>query len=167
MNIYVGNLSFDETETSLKEAFAAHGDVTTARIITDRETGRSRGFGFVEMSDQTQAQAAIAALNGTNLSGRDLTVNEAKPREKRQHAAATPREGTRGRDPHLRHQHGRGPSPRWRRHPRALEAAAPGPGDQGERRRRAVGVLSCQRPIESPRGIGSPIRLRRDVRFPV
>jgi len=81
MNIYVGNLSFDETEASLETAFAAHGEVTSARIITDRETGRSRGFGFVEMSDQTQAQAAIAALNGTNLNGRDLTVNEAKPRE--------------------------------------------------------------------------------------
>ena len=81
MNIYVGNLSFDETEGSLETAFAAHGEVTSARIITDRETGRSRGFGFVEMSDQTQAQAAIAALNGTNLNGRDLTVNEAKPRE--------------------------------------------------------------------------------------
>ena len=83
MNIYVGNLSFDETETSLESAFAAHGEVTSARIITDRETGRSRGFGFVEMSDQTQAQAAIAALNGTNLNGRDLTVNEARPREDR------------------------------------------------------------------------------------
>ena len=83
MNIYVGNLSFDESETSLKEVFATHGDVTTTRIITDRETGRSRGFGFVEMSDQAQAQAAIAALNGTNLNGRDLTVNEARPREDR------------------------------------------------------------------------------------
>ena len=83
MNLYVGNLSFDETETSLEAAFAAHGEVTSARIITDRETGRSRGFGFVEMSDQAQAQAAIAALNGTNLNGRDLTVNEARPREER------------------------------------------------------------------------------------
>ena len=83
MNIYVGNLSFDETEGSLEAAFAAHGEVTSARIITDRETGRSRGFGFVEMSDQAQAQAAIAALNGTNLNGRDLTVNEARPREDR------------------------------------------------------------------------------------
>ena len=83
MNIYVGNLSFDETEASLESVFAAHGEVTSARIITDRETGRSRGFGFVEMSDQTQAQAAIAALNGTNQNGRDLTVNEARPREDR------------------------------------------------------------------------------------
>ena len=83
MNIYVGNLSFDETEASLESVFAAHGEVTSARIITDRETGRSRGFGFVEMSDQAAAQAAIAALNGTNLNGRDLTVNEARPREDR------------------------------------------------------------------------------------
>ncbi len=83
MNIYVGNLSFDETETSPATAFAAHGEVTSARIITDRETGRSRGFGFVEMSDQEQAQAAIAALNGTTVNGRELTVNEARPREDR------------------------------------------------------------------------------------
>ncbi len=80
MNIYVGNLSFDETETSLEAAFAAHGEVTSTRIITDRETGRSRGFGFVEMGDQTQAEAAIAALNGSNVNGRDLTVNEARER---------------------------------------------------------------------------------------
>ena len=83
MNIYVGNLSFDETETSLEASFAVHGELTSARIITDRETGRSRGFGLVEMSDQAQAQAAIAALNGTSQNGRELTVNEAKPREDR------------------------------------------------------------------------------------
>ena len=83
MNIYVGNLSFDESESSLETTFAAHGTVTSARIITDRETGRSRGFGFVEMSDQAEAQAAIAALNGTNQNGRDLTVNEARPKEDR------------------------------------------------------------------------------------
>ena len=83
MNIYVGNLSFDETETSLEAAFAAHGEVTTVRIITDRETGRSRGFGFVEMGDQTQAEAAIAALNGSSVNGRELKVNEARPREDR------------------------------------------------------------------------------------
>ena len=83
MNIYVGNLSFDESESSLETAFAAHGEVTSARIITDRETGRSRGFGFVEMSDQAQAEAAIAALNGTTVNGRELTVNEARPREDR------------------------------------------------------------------------------------
>ena len=83
MNIYVGNLSFEETESSLEAAFAAHGEVTAARIITDRETGRSRGFGFVEMNDATQAQAAMAGLNGATVNGRELTVNEAKPREER------------------------------------------------------------------------------------
>ena len=83
MNIYVGNLSFDETEGSLETIFAAHGQVTSVRIITDRETGRSRGFGFVEMADQAEAQAAIAGLNGTSQSGRELTVNEARPREDR------------------------------------------------------------------------------------
>ncbi len=83
MNIYVGNLSFDETEESLETAFAAHGEVSSARIITDRYSGRSRGFGFVEMSDQSAAEAAIAALNGKDLNGRVLTVNEARPREDR------------------------------------------------------------------------------------
>ena len=83
MNIYVGNLSFEESESSLETAFAAYGAVTAARIITDRETGRSRGFGFVEMSDATQAQAAIAAMSGKTVNGRELTVNEAKPREER------------------------------------------------------------------------------------
>lgn len=80
MNIYVGNLSFDENETSLREAFAAHGEVTSARIISDRETGRSRGFGFVEMSNQEEALAAIAELNGKVVNGRELRVNEARPR---------------------------------------------------------------------------------------
>lgn len=80
MNIYVGNLSFDESEDSLREAFAAHGEVTSARIIADRETGRSRGFGFVEMSNQEEALAAIAELNGKVVNGRELRVNEARPR---------------------------------------------------------------------------------------
>ena len=81
MNIYVGNLSFDETDDTLEEAFAAHGDVESARVITDRYSGRSRGFGFVEMPNKEEAEAAIAALNGTDLGGRTLTVNESKPRE--------------------------------------------------------------------------------------
>jgi RNA recognition motif-containing protein len=76
-------LSFDTTETELERAFAAHGAVTSARIATDRDTGRARGFGFVEMANQTEAQAAIAALNGRELQGRTLTVNEARPREDR------------------------------------------------------------------------------------
>ncbi len=81
MNIYVGNLSFDETDESLETAFANHGQVASARVVTDRYSGRSRGFGFVEMPDQTEAEAAIAALNGTEMTGRTLTVNESKPRE--------------------------------------------------------------------------------------
>jgi RNA recognition motif-containing protein len=81
LNIYVGNLSFDTTERDLEAAFATYGAVSTARIATDRDTGRARGFGFVEMSNQTEAQAAIAGLNGAELQGRTLTVNEARPRE--------------------------------------------------------------------------------------
>lgn len=81
MNIYVGNLSFDETDDTLQEAFEAHGEVDSARVITDRYSGRSRGFGFVEMPNKDEAEAAIAALNGTDLGGRTLTVNESKPRE--------------------------------------------------------------------------------------
>src|SRR5205809_320727 len=80
-NIYVGNLSFEATAAELEAAFGQHGTVQRAQVVTDRETGRSRGFGFVEMSDG--AEAAIAALNGTQLGGRTLTVNEAKPREAR------------------------------------------------------------------------------------
>ena len=83
MNIYVGNLSFDTSESDLQAAFAAYGTVSTARIATDRDTGRARGFGFVEMANQAESQAAIAGLNGTELQGRTLTVNEAKPREER------------------------------------------------------------------------------------
>ena len=81
MNIYVGNLSFDETDQTLETTFANHGEVQSARVVTDRETGRSRGFGFVEMPQQQEAEAAVAALNGTDQGGRTLTVNESKPRE--------------------------------------------------------------------------------------
>ena len=83
MNIYVGNLSFEMTEEQLEGAFAAHGEVQSARIITDRYTGQSRGFGFVEMPDNAAAESAIQALNGREVSGRPLTVNEARPREDR------------------------------------------------------------------------------------
>jgi RNA recognition motif-containing protein len=83
LNIYVGNLSFDTSERDLEAAFASYGAVSTARIATDRDTNRPRGFGFVEMSNQAEAQAAIAGLNGKELQGRTLTVNEAKPREDR------------------------------------------------------------------------------------
>lgn len=79
--LYVGNLSYDTTENDLQDAFAAHGTVEQVNLIQDNATGRPRGFGFVTMSDPTAAQAAIAALNGTELGGRALTVNEARPRE--------------------------------------------------------------------------------------
>ena len=81
MNIYVGNLPFETTEDQLQVAFTEHGEVTSARIITDRMTGRSRGFGFVEMADNSEAEAAIQALNGKDFGGRQLTVNEARPKE--------------------------------------------------------------------------------------
>ena len=81
--LYVGNLSFDSSEDDVRNAFAAFGEVTSVHMVTDRDTGRPRGFGFVEMADSEQAEAAIAALNGTQLGGRELTVNEARPRPER------------------------------------------------------------------------------------
>lgn len=83
MKIYVGNLSFNTSEDELRALFEQHGTVQSASLVMDRDTGRPRGFGFVEMDDAGQAQAAIAALNGNNVGGRDLVVNEAKPREDR------------------------------------------------------------------------------------
>jgi len=83
MNIYVGNLSFDVDDSTLRTAFEAHGEVTSAQVITDRETGRSRGFGFVEMPSNEEAKAAMEALNGSDLAGRALNVNEARPRGER------------------------------------------------------------------------------------
>jgi RNA recognition motif-containing protein len=80
MNIYVGNLSYNVTEDDLREAFGAFGEVTSANIIKDKFTGQSKGFGFVEMSAKEQAQAAIAGMNGKELKGRALNVNEARPR---------------------------------------------------------------------------------------
>ena len=80
MNIYVGNLSRQTDDQSLRQAFQAHGDVSSVNIITDKFSGESRGFGFVEMPDQEQAKAAIDAMNGTDLDGRTLNVNEARPR---------------------------------------------------------------------------------------
>ena len=81
--LYVGNLSYGVDSSALEQLFAAHGTVESAQIITDRDTGRSKGFGFVEMGSDAEAQAAIAALNGQDHDGRALTVNEAKPREDR------------------------------------------------------------------------------------
>ncbi|NDJ19817.1 RNA-binding protein [Myxacorys almedinensis] len=83
MTIYIGNLSFQATEEDLKEVFAEYGDVSRVSLPTDRETGRKRGFAFVEMADETHEDAAIAALDGAEWLGRELKVNKAKPREPR------------------------------------------------------------------------------------
>ena len=80
MNIYVGNLSYEATQDDLRQAFEAHGEVSSVSIIMDKMTGRSRGFGFVEMPDQGAGQAAISALNLQEIRGRAMTVNEAKPK---------------------------------------------------------------------------------------
>ena len=88
-NIYVGNLSYDTTQDQLQALFEAHGEVSSVNVITDRDTGRPRGFAFVEMATEQAASAAIEALNGQEVDGRALTVNEAKPR--------APRSGGRGR----------------------------------------------------------------------
>ena len=81
--LYVGNLPYTTTSTDLEQLFGQHGAVQSAEVISDRETGRSKGFGFVQMASDDEAQAAIAALNGQDFGGRNLTVNEAKPREDR------------------------------------------------------------------------------------
>ena len=81
--LFVGNLSFNTTENDLQDAFAAHGTVLEANLMVDRTTGRPRGFGFVTMSTPEEAQKAISALNGATIDGRNLTVNEARPREER------------------------------------------------------------------------------------
>ncbi len=83
MNIYVGNLSFDATETDVENAFGEFGDVQSVNIIKDRDTGRSRGFAFVEMRDNQAGQEAIEGLNEQQIAGRNVTVNEARPRAER------------------------------------------------------------------------------------
>ena len=83
MDIYVGNLSYDITVEELREAFEQHGEVVNAKIITDRETGRSKGFGFVEMPNESEGEAAISELNGAMLRGRTARVNQARPRNDR------------------------------------------------------------------------------------
>lgn len=90
MNIYVGNLTFSTTDADLRQLFEPYGAVDEIRVIMDRDTGQSKGFGFVEMSDGSAARTAIAKLNGQDLGGRALTVNEAKPREPRR-ASSQPR----------------------------------------------------------------------------
>ena len=81
--LYVGNLTYGTTDATLRQLFEAHGSVTSAQVIMDRDTGRSKGFGFVEMGNDDEAQAAITALNGQQVDGRALTVNEARPKAAR------------------------------------------------------------------------------------
>ena len=83
MNIYVGNLPYSVTEDELRSAFAAFGDVSSANVITDKFTGQSKGFGFVEMPDNSAADSAIKSLNDSDMGGRKIKVNEARPREER------------------------------------------------------------------------------------
>lgn len=80
MNIYVGNLPYSATDADLRETFAQYGEVSSVQLISDKFTGQSKGFGFVEMANNSQADAAIKGLNGTALKGRNITVNQAKPR---------------------------------------------------------------------------------------
>ncbi len=107
-NIFVGNLDFGATEESIRALFEAHGTVERVSLMKDRDTGRSRGFAFVEMTDAEEADRAISALNGTNLGGRALNVNEARPKV----------EGGRGSGGGFRGGSGRGGGPRQRREPR-------------------------------------------------
>ena len=83
MNIYVGNLSYQTTEDELRDLFAEFGDVVSAKLIVDKFTGQSKGFGFVEMSNNSEAQKAIDELNGRDVNGRSITVNQARPRQER------------------------------------------------------------------------------------
>ena len=108
MQIYVNNFPFTTTEEELRHLFEPYGTVETARIVTDRDTGRPRGFGFVEMPNATEAQAALEGLNGTSLGGRTLTINEARPREERRPRGDGPR---RPREERPQGDYPRGP--RW------------------------------------------------------
>ena len=83
MNIYCGNIAYTTTEDDLRDLFSTHGEVSAVRVITDRDTGRSKGFGFVEMVDDGEAKQAIEALDGKDFMGRDIRINEARPREPR------------------------------------------------------------------------------------
>lgn len=84
MRLYVGNLSFETDEDTLRRIFGEHGEVESVNIITDRDTGRSKGFGFIDMTNDVEAKSAILALNGSELDGRTIKVSEAKPRERRE-----------------------------------------------------------------------------------
>jgi RNA recognition motif-containing protein len=95
--LYVGGLPYSVTEGQLQEIFSAHGTVESANVISDKFTGQSRGFGFVEMSSSSEAQKAIESLNGTQIDGRTLTVNEAKPMARRDNSGGGRRDGGRNR----------------------------------------------------------------------
>ncbi len=114
-NLYVGNLPHSTTEAELRNLFETHGAIEKITLVTDRDTGRSRGFGFVEMANASEADKAIAALNGTDLGGRTLTINEAKPKAERPRGGGGHRfggGGGRGRDDYRGHP--RQPrEPRW------------------------------------------------------
>jgi len=113
-NLYVGNLPHDTSEAELRNVFEAHGAVQKVSLVTDRETGRSRGFAFVEMSDASEADKAIALLNGTDLGGRPLTVNEAKPKADRPRSGGQRSGGGGGRGRDDYRGHARQPrEPRW------------------------------------------------------
>jgi RNA recognition motif-containing protein len=92
-NIYVGNLSYQTTNDDLRQLFAQYGTVERAQVAEDRETGRSRGFGFVEMATREEGEAAISSLNGQDFKGRNLNINEARPRESKGYAGAGSRSG--------------------------------------------------------------------------
>jgi RNA recognition motif-containing protein len=111
-NLYVGNLPHSTTETELRALFEPHGAVEKITLVTDRDTGRSRGFGFVEMTNASEADKAIAALNGSELGGRTLTINEARPKSERPRGGGHRFGGGRGRDDYRGHP--RQPrEPRW------------------------------------------------------
>ena len=93
MNIYVGNLSYEVTDMTIREAFESFGEVTSARVIKDKFSGQSRGFGFVEMPGQSQAQTAIKSLNGKELLGKSISVNEARPRSDQGRTGGGQRQG--------------------------------------------------------------------------
>ena len=88
MKLYVGNLSYTTSEDELRDAFAEYGEVASAKVITDRETGRSKGFGFIEFTDDEAAKRAMSSMNGAQLGGRALTVNEARPQAERPHGGS-------------------------------------------------------------------------------